>query len=471
MRLNAIFSVLLLLSGSTLPEEQKITQLLNRITFGPRPADVDRVRKMGVDKYVDEQLHPERIDDSATEARLSDLPSLKLSIKEILQKYPQPQRLARQMGMRRDGNDEGMRRRILAYYDEKGLQPPQKLLQELQSQKIIRAVHSERQLQEVMTDFWFNHFNVFWGKGADRWLTTDFEMNAIRPRALGRFKDLLIATAKSPAMLFYLDNYLSSAPTATRLGRGARNRKPGINENYARELLELHTMGVDGGYTQNDVQEVARAFTGWTIDGPRRGGEFLFRPGMHDDREKIVLGHKIKASGLEDGLTVLDIIARNPSTANFISSKLVRRFVSDNPPESLVKRIAGVYLKTGGDIREMLRAIFSSDEFYASDALGAKTKTPLEYVASAIRALNGSTHGGPALLQTLARMGQPLYQSQPPTGFPDRGDYWMSNGATVERLNFALALTANRIPGTTIALEQPEKTVAVMLGSPDFQKR
>jgi uncharacterized protein (DUF1800 family) len=474
MRFNAIFSVLLLLGGSTLPEEQKITQLLNRITFGPRPGDVERVREIGLDKYIDQQFHPERIDDSATEARLSGLPSLKMSIREIMQKYPQPQRLAREMGMRPDGNDpnnnEGMRRRIRAYYDEKGLQPPQKLLQELQSQKIIRAVHSERQLQEVMTDFWFNHFNVFWGKGADRWLTTDFEMNAIRPHALGRFKDLLIATTKSPAMLFYLDNYLSSSPAATP-GRGARNRKPGINENYARELLELHTMGVDGGYTQKDVQEVARAFTGWTIDGARRGGEFLFRPGMHDNGEKIVLGHRVTAGGMEDALAVLDIIAGSPSTAEFISSKLVRRFVSDNPPEALVKRVAGVYLKTGGDIREMLRAILSSDEFYASDALAVKTKTPLEYVASAIRALNGSTHAGPALLQTLARMGQPLYQSQPPTGFPDRGDYWLSNGAIVERLNFAVALTANRIPGTTITLEQPAKTIAVMLASPDFQKR
>jgi len=262
-------------------------------------------------------------------------------------------------------------------------------------------------------------------------------MNAIRPNVLGKFTDLLMATAKSPAMLFYLDNFLSSS-------------LKGINENYARELMELHTLGVDGGYTQKDVQEVARAFTGWSIDGPQRNGEFMFRPRIHDDGEKIVLGHRINGGGIKDGEMVLEILARHPSTAHFISTKLVRRFVSDNPPEALVKRVADVFRKTDGDIREMMRTIFA---------------------VSSIRVLDGSTDGSRQLAQAIARMGQPLYQCQPPTGFPDRADHWMSNGAVVERLNFAVALSANRIPGTTVRIDDSMKSIALKLGSPEFQKR
>ena len=331
-------------------------------------------------------------------------------------------------------------------------------------------MHSDRQLQEVMTDFWFNHFNVFWGKAADRWLTTDFEMNAIRPNVLGKFKDLLMATAKSPAMLFYLDNYLSSSPDA-RVLRPLANRKPGINENYARELMELHTLGVDGGYTQKDVQGVARAFAGLTIDAPGRSGQFLFRPRMHDNGEKSVLGHRITAGGIKDGEAVIEILAKHSSTARFIAAKLVRRFVSDNPSVSSVNRAANVYLKTQGDIREMLHSIFTSDEFNSPEALHTKTKTPFELVASAIRALNGTTDGSLRLVQMVARMGQPLYMAQPPTGFPDRGDYWMTNGGILERLNFAVALATNQIAGTTVTIEQPVKSIVLMLGSPEFQKR
>jgi uncharacterized protein (DUF1800 family) len=259
-------------------------------------------------------------------------------------------------------------------------------------------------------------------------------------------------------MLFYLDNFLSSS-------------LKGINENYARELMELHTLGVDGGYTQKDVQEVARAFTGWSIDGPRRNGEFMFRPRIHDDGEKVVLGHKINAGGIKDGEMVLDILARHPSTAHFISTKLVRRFVSDNPPEALVKRVADVFGKTDGDIREMLRTIFTSPEFNSAEAVGSKTKTPFELAVSAIRSLDGSTDGSRQLAQAIGRMGQPLYQCQPPAGFPDRADHWMSNGSVVERLNFAVALSANRIPGTTVTIDDSMKAMALKLGSPEFQKR
>jgi uncharacterized protein (DUF1800 family) len=516
-------------ASAGLTAERKIIHLLNRIGYGPRPGDIERVERIGLDQYIDRQLHPETIDDAATEARLEGLESLRMSNAERSEKYPDRMQVARQLGLRPPAGavqepqpaESGMaqrnppagdsdairqpqdiRQQILAYYAEHGLNPPQKLLQELQAQKLIRAAHSERQLLEAMTDFWFNHFNVFWGKGADRWLTTDFEMHAIRPHALGKFQDLLLATAKHPAMLFYLDNFLSSSPDAKRPdsagqselfpGRAERiapfgappsgrpenplsrtsgfqrdmtdadqprqmlaeeppRRQPGINENYARELMELHTMGVDGGYTQKDVQEVARCFTGWTIERPRRDAKFVFRAWMHDTGEKVVLGHMIPAGGgIKDGETVIDILAHHPSTARFISTKLVRRFVSDNPPPALVDRIVTVYTKTDGDIREMLRTIFTAAEFYAPEAYRAKIKSPFELAASAIRALDGETDGSPRMAQFVAKMGQALYRYQSPTGYPDRAEQWVNTGALLERLNFALALSANGIPGTVI---------------------
>src|SRR5262245_17963558 len=415
---------------------QDINHLLNRVSFGPRPGEAGRVQDIGVDRYLEAQLHPDHIDDKPMESKLAGLPSIQMTAAELQQKYPRPAQ-ARQRQMR-------------------PLNGPQQILLELQAQKIIRAVHSERQLNEVMTDFWFNHFNVFWGKNADRWLTTHYEMNVIRPHVLGKFKDLLSATSKSPAMLFYLDNHLSSSIR-------------GINENYGRELMELHTLGVDGGYTQKDVQEVARAFTGWSIDRPQLNGEFNFRQRMHDVGEKSVLGRKIHGGGIRDGEEVIDILAKHPSTARFISTKLVRRFVSEEAPAALVSHITGVYAKTGGDIKDMMHAILTSQDFNAS--VGAKTKTPFEYVASAIRAFDGSTDGSRQLAQSIARMGQPLYQCQPPAGYPDRGDHWMSNAAVLERLNFAVALAANKIPGTEIHFSEPAKSVVTKLGSPEFQKR
>jgi uncharacterized protein (DUF1800 family) len=420
---------------------QDTRHLVSRITFGERPGDIERIHDLGIHEYVEQQLHPDGVDDRSAEARLANLTSIRMQTAELTSHY-QPLRRAGQFPM--------------SQMSLSGI--PQQILQELQAQKIIRAVHSSRQLQEVMTDFWFNHFNVFWGKNANRWLTTSHEMKAIRPHVFSKFKNLLMATAKSPAMLFYLDNHLSSSIR-------------GINENYARELMELHTLGVDGGYTQKDVQEVARAFTGWTIDRPQVTGEFLFRPRMHDSGDKVVLGHKISSGGIRDGETVIEILARHPSTARFISTKLVRRFVSDEPPQSLVKHVAGVYQKTDGDIREMLRAILNSEEFNSREAIGAKTKTPFEYAASAIRVFDGSTDGSRALVQSIARMGQPLYQCQPPSGYPDSGDHWMSTGATLERLNFAVALAGDRMPGTSVRFDEPVKSVVARIGSPEFQKR
>ena len=427
---------------------QDVTHLLNRTAFGARPGDLERVQKIGAEKYLEEQLHPPRVDDQSTDALLVKFPTLRMSAGELLEKYQRPAQLRQG---RQETQTPQFRMRRLA-------ETPQLILQELQAQKIVRAVHSQRQLQEVMTDFWFNHFNVFWNKNADRWLTTPYEMDVIRPHALGKFKELLEATAKSPAMLFYLDNHLSSSIK-------------GINENYGRELMELHTLGVDGGYTQKDVQEVARAFTGWSIDRPQRSGGFMFRGRIHDDSEKIVLGHKIHKGGIRDGEEVLEILAKHPSTARFISTKMVRRFVSDDPPVKLVKHVSDVYLKTGGDIREMLHAVFTSNEFNSPEVSGAKTKTPFEFVASAIRAADGTTDGSRQIAQAIGRMGQPLYQCQPPAGYADRGDQWMSNGAVLERLNFAVALASNKIAGTTVASDESPKALVTRLGSPEFQKR
>jgi len=422
---------------------QDSQHLLNRIAFGPRPGDVERVQQIGFGKYIEQQLHPDQIPDDALEGRLAALTSLHMNVAELTQKYMPPRKALQ-------GRDRPNRSMVMNV--------PQQILLELQTQKVIRAVHSQRQLQEVMTDFWFNHFNIFWGKNADRYLTTGFERDAIRPHVLGKFKDLLMATAKSPAMLFYLDNHLSSSIK-------------GINENYARELMELHTLGVDGGYSQKDVQEVARAFTGWTIDRPQMSGEFMFRARLHDGGEKNVLGHKINSGGVHDGEAVIDILAKHPSTARFISTKLVRRFVSDEPPETLVKEVAGVYRDSDGDIRQMMRTILMSKEFNSAEAVSVKTKTPFEYVASAIRVLDGSTDGSRAVAQSIARMGQPLYQCQPPAGYPDRGDHWMSNSAILERLNFATALVSDRIVGTTVTIDEPLKSAVARLGSPAFQKR
>jgi len=472
--------------GSPAPpptDQEKITHILDRLGFGARPGDVERVQKMGIREYIEQQLHPETINDARTEERVSQFASLRMSQDEILQQYPQPQQLARQLGIlnpkqAKPDDQPASRAKIQEYMKDNMLRPPNQLLQELISDKIVRGVESERQLQEVMTDFWFNHFNIYWDKGSDKWLTTGFETNVIRPHALGKFKDLLLATAESPAMLFYLDNHLSSSPSpavqnALRARPNAK-RKPGINENYARELMELHTLGVDGGYTQKDVTEVARAFTGWTIDQPRQSAKFIFRPMMHDRGEKIVLGQRIPANrGVQDGQQVIDILAHHPSTARFIATKLVRRFVSDDPPQSLVDKVAATYTRTDGDIREMLRTIFYSDEFMSPESYGNKMKSPFEYAVSAIRALGGETSGNQQIAKAIGQMGQPLYQYQPPTGFPDRADHWMSDGALVARLNFAVTLTSGRIPATRINLDgfKDPQAAALFLGSPDFQKR
>jgi uncharacterized protein (DUF1800 family) len=546
-----------------LTEDQHIQHVLNRLGFGARPGDVARVKAMGLDSYINQQLHPEKINDAIADAKVKNLATLNMTTAELYEKFPQPGQLLRQLERRgelpaelaaaRDNRVKGganaapaepkvadpmemsagdmkteakkeadkpgqnpdprdnqkYRQALREYYLRNGLQQPQRITAELQASRILRAVYSERQLQEVMVDFWTNHFNVFAGKGADRWLLVSYDRDTIRPNAMRKFSDLLSATAQSPAMLFYLDNFQSVSPNPQlgggnrRLARGplarplmgdARNERSqarmsnnpeqqrpqqrarrGINENYARELMELHTLGVEGGYTQQDVQEVARCFTGWTIFAPRgagaatqamlngpradmlreNAGKFFFNPRAHDDGEKKVLGHKIPAGGgIKDGQIVLDILARHPATAKFVATKLVRYFVADNPPPGVVDRAAATFTKTDGDIRETLRTIFLSPEFNSPEAYRAKVKRPFELAISAIRTLDAETTGGPQLHQWIARMGEPLYGFQTPNGYSDTAESWVNTGGLLERLNFGLMLASNRIPGTRVDLKQ-----------------
>lgn len=488
-------------ASKNLSAEQKAIHLLDRITFGARPGDIERVMKTGWEKFLDEQLHPERIADTAIEQKLKGIESIHLSNAELANYYPPPQVIQQALkskGLEAPGfangantptgqteqeqkSNQAKRREIQKMLKEMGYKQPQQVALELQQAKILRAAYSERQLQEVMTDFWFNHFNVFLQKGADRVLTTTYERDAIRPHVFGKFEDLLKATAESPAMLFYLDNWMSAAPNAQMLQRRERVAKAmerrqarlgdkmseqekeqmlnaqgkikkaprGLNENYAREIMELHTLGVDGGYTQKDVQEVARCFTGWTLKQPRNGAEFIFNPMIHDDGEKTVLGKKIAAGGgQKDGYAVIHLLATHPSTAKFISTKLARKFVNDTPPQALVNRMAETFKKTDGDISQVLRTMLTSPEFFAAENYRAKIKTPFEMTVSAVRAVGAETAGGPQFHRWIAQMGEGLFMAQPPTGYPDTAEHWVNTGALLERMNFALALSANRIPGT-----------------------
>ncbi|HKW49264.1 MAG TPA: DUF1800 domain-containing protein, partial [Gemmatimonadaceae bacterium] len=467
-----------------LPDEQ-VQQVLNRLSFGPRPGEAEKVRAIGVDKWIATQLSPERIDDGPADQLVSQYQTLHESTSELVETFRQVQQARRreQLQLKAEGDTASKRdARREALANDPQLRDlarkAQRIVGDVQSAKLARAVISERQLDEVMVDFWENHFSVYSGKGQTRLFLASYDRDVIRPHALGKFRDLLGAVAKSPAMLFFLDNWqsvadslhptLASARQPVRRFGGFRpgfgrfprpagaaasapqRRARGLNENYARELMELHTLGVDGGYTQKDVIEVARALTGWTMNP--RNGDFVFRPEMHDAGEKLVLGHKLKAGeGIEDGEQVLDIVARHPSTARFITTKLVRHFVSDTAPAPLVNRCASVFTRTDGGIRETVRCIVTSPEFFSRAAYHAKVKTPFEVVASALRAMNAQPDTTPRTAQLLARLGQPIFGRQTPDGWPDRGDAWMNTGAILNRINFGLALAAGRVPGASLA--------------------
>jgi uncharacterized protein (DUF1800 family) len=525
-----------------LTADEAILHALNRFAYGPRPGDVERVRQMGLAKWIEQQLNPNSIDDKAMEARLQDYPTLRMTTAKLIDEYPQPKQVekqaekqiqaqARQEQRRSDAaaavvekdmqNVQGQpansdvtaatsvsapqpspdnpnapapmkqqvsnaatngagRRDVLGGGDPNNVpraiaddsKKPQRVVAELSMAKVTRAIYSERQLQQVMDDFWFNHFNVFAGKGEDRYYLTSYERDVIQPRAFGKFKELVTATAKSPAMLFYLDNFLSADPRAAqrqamqramrqqrrRGGFGwpsrpaanpqqAKKNERGLNENYGRELMELHTLGVDGGYTQKDVTEVARCFTGWTIDKPRQCADFKFDDRLHDPDPKIVLGKKIHAGGMKDGEQLIDLLAHHPSTAKFISTKLARRFVSDTPPPALVSRMAEAFQSSDGDIKAVLHTMIWSPEFWSRESYRAKIKTPFELVVSAVRALGTDVDTPMPLVQWVGRIGEPLYQCQPPTGYSDKADTWVNTGALLNRLNYSLALAGNKMRG------------------------
>ncbi|HEX9748212.1 MAG TPA: DUF1800 domain-containing protein [Methylomirabilota bacterium] len=443
------------LPASPLGPDQLILHALNRLGYGPRPGDVEGVRRMGLAAYIERQLDPRSIPDSAVEQALAPYPVLTQSTVRLVREYPRPTPQARQ----RLASGEMSRQEMMEMYPAE--RRPAVITAQMQAARITRAVASDRQLEEVMVDFWFNHFNVYAQKGAVRWMLPAYEREAIRPHALGRFRDLVLATARHPAMLFYLDNWLSTRADLVVPGGPNAGRRTGLNENYARELMELHTLGVDGGYTQQDVIEVARCFTGWTIDRPPQGGGFIFRPLAHDRGVKRVLGQVIPAGGgQQDGERVVDILVRHEATARFIATKLARRFVSDDPPAALVERTAAAFRRTDGDIRAVLTTIFTSPEFWSADAYRAKIKTPLEVVASAVRALDGriaapsgadgTSGGGMTLAREVARLGEPLYEAQPPTGYPDRAEAWVNTGALLGRMNFALGLAHNRFRGARV---------------------
>ena len=530
-----------------LSADEAILHALNRLAYGPRPGDVERIRQVGLAKWIEQQLNANSIDDKAMEARLQDYPTLRLSTAKLIAEYPQPkpaviqaERQAREKAQeeqrradaaaaaekketqssqrqggssdaqsaanqestpqsaadnsnapapmkepamqsdpvtkgagKRDALGGGNPNNVPRAVADDSKRPP-RIVAELAMAKVTRAIYSERQLQQVMDDFWFNHFNVFAAKGEDRYYLTAYERDVIQPHALGKFKDLVSATAKSPAMLFYLDNFLSADPRAgqrmaaeramrRQMRRGgfgrswprppvnpqqaAKKNERGLNENYGRELMELHTVGVDGGYTQKDVTEVARCFTGWTIEKPRQHADFKFDDRLHDPDPKIVLGKKIHAGGMKDGEQVIDLLVHHPSTAKFISTKLARRFVSDSPPAGLVNRMAETFQASDGDIRAVMKTMIWSPEFWSREAYRTKIKTPFELVASAARALGTDVDTPMPLVNWVARIGEPLYQCQPPTGYSDKADAWVNTGALLNRLNFSLALAGNKMRG------------------------
>ncbi|HEX9129987.1 MAG TPA: DUF1800 domain-containing protein [Gemmatimonadaceae bacterium] len=472
-----------------LPADQQIIQALNRLTFGAKPGDILKVRAIGLDKWIDQQLQPDKINDDAMNAFVRSYSALDENQNDLLKQYAQQQQQRRVVKRERADTTQGMTADETAQMRQQQQQMAnsrRQVVTQLQSSRVARAVASERQLQEVMTDFWENHFNIYAAKGApEPYYLVDFDQNVIRPHALGKFRDLLEAVSRSPAMLFYLDNARSMAdstrptlrpenvrnqfPRIRPFGRPgvgiimraprpaqqgqqqAQRQRPGLNENYGRELLELHTLGVDGGYTQQDVINVARAFTGWTIKPPAQGGGFIFRPQVHDAGEKVVLGHRLAAGrGEEDAEDVLDILAKSPATAHFISFKLARRFVSDSPSKALVDHAAQIYLKTDGDIREVLRSIITSPEFFSQRAFRSKVKSPFEVVVSAARALNAAPDSTPRSAQVIAYLGQPIFGHQAPNGWPETGESWMNTGAILNRINFGMAAAAGRLPGADI---------------------
>jgi uncharacterized protein (DUF1800 family) len=450
LRLLTVWLVLAVprtLGAQALTPRDSALHVLNRLAYGPRPGDVDSLARTGVMRWIEQQLDFERVRDDRLAGRERAFKLLTYDREELAQRYGDAVR--ERQRMQREMAESGDTTR------PRGAGPMREFRElggELQQLAVVRAVLSERQLREVMVDFWSNHFNVFVGKGADRFLTPSYIEETIRPHALGRFEDLLIATARSPAMLFYLDNAQSIASGASP--PRARPRAPrGLNENYARELLELHTLGVDGGYTQQDVIAVARIFTGWSIDRPQQGAGFAFHEWAHDRGDKQVFGVRFRNDGMNEGIRLLKLLAAEHATMHHVSRKLCARFVSDEPPDGCVDAAVEAWHRTNGDIRAVLRAIFTSPDFWAPQALRAKVKTPLEFVVSAVRATGAQPDSTLRLAQVVARLGEPLYLQPAPTGYPEAQALWVNSGALLGRMNAAVALAANRLPGASVDLD------------------
>src|ERR1700733_6036477 len=458
-----------------LTEDEAIMHAMNRLGYGPRPGDVERIRKMGLEKWIDQQLHPDSIDDSALDQRLQRYPTLNLPAKKLIQEYPQPGQVIKKEGITKEEYAQRIKEKqrdaesqVIATGNENldkaqqqlaRLQGPGRIVAELSMAKVDRAIYSNRQLQTVMEDFWFNHFNVFANKAEDKWLLASYVRDTIRPHTMSKFEDLLLATAKSPAMLIYLDNFQSADPAAVRRmdaekamrraryggafaggdmptpgtfpgpvtspsapGAGAaaaaaKKSERGLNENYGREVMELHTVGVDGGYTQRDVIQMAECLTGWTVREPRKDPQFFYDDRIHAQGAKVVMGRTFSYGGEKDGEEALKMLANHPNTAKFISTELARHFVSDNPPEALVQRMAAEYSATQGDTRSVLKAMIYSPEFWSRESYRAKVKTPYELVASTARALNAEVTITLPTSKGVARRGEPLFLCQTPNGY------------------------------------------------------
>ena len=436
--------------------EQQAVHVLNRVAFGPKPGDIERVSKMGVQNYLDEQLRPERLAYPAelTE-RLAALDSPNRKAGDVVGEFVELQKQVRD-------EDEGARQRRRNAIGA--------IVNDTAEARLARAIDSPRQLEEVMVDFWYNHFNVFSGKGIDRALVVSYERDAIRPNALGNFRELLKATAHHPAMLYYLDNYLSTADGYIAGGKkaGPKAKATGLNENYARELMELHTMGVDGGYSQKDVTELARMLTGWTYNQQaliKSNQTFRFDAARHDNGVKHWLGRDVAAAGVAEGDMALDVLARHPATAHHISYQLAQYFVEDEPNKALVERMARVYLASDGDIRSVMRVLFASSQFLSPEAAGAKFKTPYQFVVSAARASATPVRNVGPLLATMAQLGMPLYGCQTPDGYKNTEQAWLNPDALTRRISFATSLAAGKLPLAAKPVQTPPPAGEMMMAA------
>lgn len=500
-----------------LTEQQAAAHLLSRFTYGAKEGDIEELTKMGLEKWLDKQLNGD-LKDADLEQRLAQFDAINLTNTEVENVFPRQAQIIRFAV--RDGfihkdsvnqqNTKAYRDTLSVYMQSKGLKPQQELYRQFINQKILRATYSNNQLRELLTEFWFNHFNVSLSKPQCAAYVPSFERDIIRPNVFGKFENLLLETAKSPAMLMYLDNFTSTgsntlidergneitAPKPNAKPKAPQKNRQGLNENYAREVMELHSLGVDGGYSQSDVTQAARILTGWTLapmgdDGygkpmknivdrlgeenmRKRGfvhdGDFLFAMNKHDNGEKTVLGRKFPAGGgYEEGVELLKMLAHHKSTANFISKKLAIRFVSDQPAKALVDKMAKTFLSSNGDIKEVLITMVNAPEFWSKNALREKTKSPFELAISAVRSLDANVNQPYQLFSWINKMGQKIYYYQAPTGFPDRGQYWINTGSLLNRMNFGLALASKKIPGITFDLaalndnHEPESAEAALM--------